>query len=156
MHPPSLQLGDSMAKPKITKADVKKAASKAARAAAEKGKKLLAAAGEKAGKANKRLREMKHRRLVDGVEVFFGGVAAGAAHGAGVYLGGEVDEETGEESMVVPVGVPAGVVALGAGVALKSYDLQALGLGSLTFGAGRMAEDFVKTTLEEAEQEDAG
>lgn len=138
-----------MAKNKITAADIKSAASKAARKVSEKAKAGAAKAAARIGSANKSLREMKHRRVVDGVEVVVGGVLAGATHGAGINA---YEPKDAEDTMpVVPMGVPGGAILVAGGVAMKSYDAQALGLGALAFGLGRMAEDFTKKKIEEPE-----
>ena len=129
---------------KITKADLKKAASKAASKAREKATQIAEKARAGAGRANRALRDMKHRRVMDGVEVVVGGVAAGALHGAGVSV------DWGDSMPDVPAGLPAGLVAIGAGVYLDSYDLQSAGLGMVAFGAGRMVEDYTAQSLADA------
>lgn len=141
-----------MAKEKITAKDVTAAAAKAASKATKRGKELLAKVGERTGKANKALREMKHRRIVDAAEVAVGGALAGAIHGADMYIDTSPEDKPGT-GMQIPYGLPGGLAMIGAGVALKSYDLQAAGLGAATFGIGRMAEDYVSDMAAKAKAE---
>lgn len=127
--------------------EVKKEVSKALSKANEKRKELLAEGKEKLGEVNKRLRESKHRRMIDGGEVLIGGIAGGALAGAGISINGGKDADP--DMPEIPASVPGGIGLLLGGLAAKSYDLQATGLGMLTFGAGRMVEDFVADKMDE-------
>lgn len=89
-----------------------------------------------ASSARKKLRSLQDhistRKAISAAETVGGGVAGGVAAGLGL------DIEWGE--YVIPVSLPAGAALLGVGVMAESEDLEALGLGALTFGAGRAAE----------------
>lgn len=105
-------------------------------------KKAAEKASDAASRARKALRESKHRRSIEAGEVVLGAVAAGAAHGADLVY--ELDEDT-----KIPGGLIGGVLLLGVGVAMDEPDLQALGLGAASFGAGRMVEDYTRDMLKE-------
>lgn len=118
-------------------------ARKALSTASKKAKEKLAAASGKASKANKALREMKGRRIVDAVEVTVGAAAAGAARGMGLTY--EVTD-----GLEVGAGAAVGAVALVGGALANSYDLQSAGLGMLAFEVGRVVEDAVEQAQTEA------
>lgn len=123
------------------------AAKSASKTAAPKKRTNVKAAVEKAIDPYKaRVRRLsaavkseKARTVIDKVETVGGGLAAGVMHGAGVDL------EFGERS--VPIGLPLGVAGLVAGSWLGQRDVCSVGLGLLTFGAGRAAEDVVADAM---------
>ena len=136
---------------KEAKQAAREAAAKVGKAARERAGKLVASAKAAGGKANTKLREMKGRRIVDGVEVVVGANVAAAIHGADkswkMYATYADDGETvtnPADVVEVPYGVPVGVALIAGGVMAKSYDLQSTGLGMVAYGTGRMVEDAVR------------
>lgn len=101
--------------------------------------KAVSSARRSASRARAALQEEKARKMIDAVEVGVGGVAAGVAHGAGIDL--EMDGAR------YPAGLPAGAAAVALGVAMDQRDLACIGLGSLTYGAGRVAEDMTRDAM---------
>lgn len=115
----------------------KEAKSKIAKATSRATAKVKEAAAAGSAKLRNLRANAKTRRMVDAGEVVAGGLVGGALDG--MDLGIEITD-----TIDLPLGLVGGVAAVAIGSFMKQEDVQAVGLGLATYGAGAMVREFIK------------